>query len=92
MFDKQLLTALEQVAREAIVLHDIEKTAGRDEDEDKWARLTDRAEVHMNAIDEQLSAKEVELESIEEELDDALESENTEQMGLVLARMFQFWN
>jgi hypothetical protein len=46
----------------------------------------------MNAIDEQMSAKEVELESIEKELDDALESGNTEQMGLVLARMFQFWN
>jgi hypothetical protein len=50
MFDKQLLTALEQVAREAIVLHEIEKTVGRDEDEEKRVRFTDRAEIPSKFI------------------------------------------
>jgi hypothetical protein len=92
MFDKQWFSALEQVVQEALVLHETEKATGGDEDEEKWAELTTRAEQHMNVIDAKLAEKDAEFDAIERDLDEALESGDATQMGAVVAKMFQFWN
>ncbi len=92
MFDKQWFSALEQVVQEALVLHESEKVAGGDEDEDKWAELTTRAEQHMNVIDAKLAEKDAEFNAIKRDLDEALESGDATQLGAVVEKMFPFWN
>jgi hypothetical protein len=88
MIDKLLLAGLESVTQQALALHRAEQAAGGAEDETKWAELEGMADLYMKAIDKQVADKETQFEQLEKALDDAMATDDEEQVQSIIAKMF----